>query len=135
MPFLPAELDCDSDCAQLCLMLPRADVETELRNLLGRPMTGPLDFATDFDLTGSRGASLLHLLHLVDLESRRADGLLGHGLAIQRMEQILLDVVIFGQPHNYSDAIRARQPGPGARPISRAVELLRSRSRASVDGE
>ena len=35
MPFLPAELDCDNDCAQLCLMLPRADVETELEKSPG----------------------------------------------------------------------------------------------------
>jgi AraC-like DNA-binding protein len=126
MPFLPADIDCDRECAQLCLMLPLMDVQVELENLLGRPITSPLDFATTFDLTDSRGAAFVQLLRVVDLESRRPDGLLGHRLAVQRLEQSLIDVLIFGQPHNYSDAIRAGQPAAGVRPISRAVELLRS---------
>jgi AraC-like DNA-binding protein len=126
MPFLPADLDCDSECAQLCLMLPRMDVQVELENLLGRAITSPLDFATTFDLTNTQGAAFAQLLRLMDLESRRPDGLLGHRLAVQRIEQILIDVLIFGQPHNYSAAIRARQSAAGVRPVSRAVELLRS---------
>jgi AraC-like DNA-binding protein len=126
MPFLPADIDCDSECAQLCLMLPRMDLRVELENLLGRPITSPLDFATTLDLTNSQGAAFIHLLRLMDLESRHPDGLLSHRLAVQRLEQMLIDVLIFNQPHNYSDAIRSRQPAAGVRPISRAVDLLRS---------
>jgi AraC-like DNA-binding protein len=126
MPFSPADIDCDKECAQLCLMLPRVDVQAELENFLGRSMARPLRFANNMDLTNPRGAAFIEVLRLVDLESRRADGLLSHRLAVQRMEQILIDVLIFSQPHNYSDAIRAGQPGPGVRPISRAVELLRA---------
>ncbi len=126
MPTLPADIDCDSVCAQLCLMLPRMDIQAEVENLLGRPMTRALDFATAFDLTSSRGAAFVHLLRLVDSESGCPDGLLTHRLATQRLEQLLLDLLIFGQPHNYSEAIRAKQSAAGVRPISRAVELLRS---------
>jgi AraC-like DNA-binding protein len=126
MPSLPADIDCDSECAQLCLMFPRMDVRADLENLLGRPITGSLDFATTLDLTNSRGAAFVQILRLVDWESRRPDGVLSHRLAAQRLEQFLLDILIFTQPHNYSDAIRLRQPAAGVRPISRAVELLRS---------
>ena len=126
MPFRPADLDCDSECAQLCLMLPRMDVQAELENLLGRSIIDPPEFAASLDLTDPRGAALIQVLRLVDSESRRPDGLLSHRLAVQRMEQILLDVLIFAQSHNYSEAIRAGQPAAGVRPISRAVELLRS---------
>ena len=128
MPFLPADIDCDSECAQLCLMLARTDLQVELENLLGRPIASPLDFATAFDLTDPCGAAFVQLLHVVDLESRRPDGLLGHRLAVQRLEQMLIDALIFGQRHNYSDAIRAGQPTAGVRPVSRAVELLRRRA-------
>lgn len=126
MPSLPADIDCDSACAQVCLMLPRIDVQAELENLLGRPATSPIDFATTLDLTDSRGATLLQVLRLVELESRHPDGLLSHRLAVQRLEQMLIDVLIFGQPHNYTDAISTGQPAAGVRPISHAVELLRS---------
>ncbi len=125
-PSLPAELDCDDECAQVCLMLPRSDVRTELENLLGRPITKPLAPATSTDLTGPNGAAFVQLLNMVDLESRRPDGLLGHRLAAQRVEQLLIDSFIFGHSHNYSEAIRASQPATGVRPISYAVELLRS---------
>ena len=126
MPFTPADLDCDGECAQLCVMLPRMDVQMEVENLLGRPITSPVDFAPALDLTDSRGAAFIQVLRLVDLEARRPDGLLGHRLAVQRIEQMLIDVLILSQPHNYSDSILAGQPAVGVRPISRAVELLRS---------
>ncbi|MCW2528732.1 MAG: AraC family transcriptional regulator [Pseudonocardiales bacterium] len=126
MPFRPADIDCDKECAQMCLMLPRVDVQAELENLLGRSVTRPLDFATTLDLTDARGAAFAEVLRVVDLESRNPDGLLSHRLAVQRMEQVLIDFLLFSQPHNYSDAIRAGQPAAGVRPISRAVELLRS---------
>lgn len=125
-PFLPADLDCDSKCAQLCLMLPRMDVQVELENLLGRPITKSLDFAPTLDLADTRGAALVQALRLVDVESRRPDGLLAHRLAAQRIEQVLIDVMILSQRHNYSDELRTAQPSAGVRPIARAVELLRS---------
>ena len=125
MPSLPASLDCDSDFAQLCLMLPRREVQVELESLLGRHPSSAVDFATTLDLTDSRGLAFVQVLRLVDEESRRPDGMLGHRLAAQRLEQLLIDVLIFGQPHNYSEAIRAKQPSAGVRPISRAVELMR----------
>ena len=48
-PGAPAEMSWSADCEQLCLMVPRARLEAELEQLLGRPLRGRLvfDFAAD----------------------------------------------------------------------------------------
>jgi transcriptional regulator GlxA family with amidase domain len=102
------------------------DARVELENLLGRPISGSLEFAPTLDIADSRGAALVQTLRLVDLESRRPDGLLSHRLAAQRIEQVLIDVMVLGQRHNYSDDLHLAHPSAGVRPIARAVELLRS---------
>jgi AraC-like DNA-binding protein len=126
MPGLPADLDCDRDFAQLCLMLPCAELQLELENLLGHDVHRPLEFSTALDLNSDHGRSLLGTLRLVDLESRRTSGLLDHALAASRLEQLILFSVLLGQPHNYSDALARPAMAAAARPVADAVELIRA---------
>jgi hypothetical protein len=47
----PADTVWSGDCAQLCLTMPRATVEGELEQLLGRSLRTPVRCATAMDLT------------------------------------------------------------------------------------
>ena len=69
---------------------------------------------------------MMHVLRIIDEASESGGGQLEHPLAIQRLEQVLLHSVLFGQPHNHSAALALPSPAAGVRPVSRAVELLRS---------
>lgn len=125
MPGRPVELDCSDWFAQVAIMIPHRDLQTELELLLDAPTSTPLEFDTEFDLTTDGGRAVSQAVRLVDESSRRTPGVLAHPLAIRSLEQVFLHSLLLGQPHNYSTALDTPRGGSGARSVSRAVELLR----------
>ena len=126
MPGRPVELDCSERFSQLAVMIPRDRLRLELENLLGTPAARPLEFEAELNLAGAGGQTIMHALRMIDGAAAQEDGPLAHPLATQRLEQVLVQSLLFGQPHNYSDRLAAPSPAAGARPVSQAVELLRS---------
>ncbi|MFP3466400.1 AraC family transcriptional regulator [Leifsonia sp. SIMBA_070] len=126
MPGRPVQLDCGDDFAQLSLMFPRAALQLELANLLGEELPRPLEFNAELDVATPGAGMMLHTLRLIDDASRLDDGPLASPLVSQRLEQVLMHSLLFAQQHNYSGALTGPAPASGTRPVSRAVELLRS---------
>jgi AraC-like DNA-binding protein len=127
MPGRPADLDCDRDCAQICLMFPSDELHTELENLLGTSVAGPLEFTRPMELTTPAGATVVEALHLIDLASAPGSCLLDHPLAALRLEQVLMLTLLLTQPNNYSAALRKTPKAPGPTPVAAAIELIRTR--------
>lgn len=126
-PGRPVELDCGDDFAQVSVMVPRDQLHLEAENLLGRDLSRPLEFGSELDLTAPGGRMILQALRLIDAASVQEAGPLGHPLALQRLEQVLVQSLLFAQPHNYSTELADRSSAAGPRHVSQAVELLRSR--------
>ncbi|KQQ21723.1 xylulose kinase [Rathayibacter sp. Leaf299] len=127
VPGEPVELDCSDDFAQLSVMIPRDLMQLEVEALLGRDDLAPVHFASEIDLSTPASRLVLQALQLIDGASDQASGPLAHPLALQRLEQVLLHSLLFGQPHNYSSELTGPAPKGGPRPLSQAVELLRRR--------
>jgi len=125
-PEAPAEITWSPDCVQLCLMIPRAGLEAELERLLGRSVRSRLRF--DFGVApGHVSGRLQALLDLVAQELDQPSGLATSRVAGRHLEGLVLDGLLLGQPHNYSEAalgFSGRAPG-GV--IKRAVELMEER--------
>jgi AraC-like DNA-binding protein len=126
MPGYTADLDCDEDFSQMAVMIPHAELQLELENLLGHGAVKPLVFSPELDLTTGPGCTVLQTLHLIDQVSHDSRGLLQHPLASQRLEQVLMESLLLAQPHNYSAAISSPVTSAGPRPVAQAVELLRA---------
>lgn len=126
MPGRPVVIDSGEDFAQVSVMIPRDQLQRELENLLDRELARPLEFTGDVDLTTPGARTMLKVLRMVDDASGDEGGVLAHPLATQRLEQVLLDSLLFAQPHNYAEELTAPRPAAGHRPISQAAELLRS---------
>jgi AraC-like DNA-binding protein len=126
MPGRPVELDCDEGFAQVALMIPRGELQRETELLLDAQDLPPLVFETELSLETAGGKTVLQTLRLIDDASRRARGLLAHPLSVHNLEQVLLNVLLFAQPHNYSEALDAPPSRSGHRDVARAVELLRN---------
>lgn len=122
-----AEIEWSRDCTQLCLMIPGGVLESELEHLLGRSAVAPLRFDFAMDLTTPMGRSWAETLRLVIREMDDGPGMASHPLAVRHIERLLLDGVLLGQRHNYSEALTgpARPCATGA--VARAVELLQDR--------
>ena len=125
MPGRPVELDCGEGFAQIAMMIPRTELQTELEKLLDETVAGPVEFEAEFDLAAPGGRAMLQALRLVDEASRQEDGPLTHPLAVRNLEQVLLHSVLFSQPHNHTEALAAPGRTSGTRTVARAVELLR----------
>jgi len=125
-PGAPAEIIWSADCVQLCLMIPRAGLEAELERLLGRSVRSELRF--DFGLAPVHAAGRLQpVLDLVAQELDRPSGLATSQVAGRHLEGLVLDGLLLGQPHNYSQAaIGFSRRAPGG-VIKQAMELFDER--------
>lgn len=126
-PGAPAYISWSADCEQLCLMVPRARLEGELEQLLGRSLGGPLtfDFATDLD--SPVGARLRTVLSLVNDELDHPTQIGQNPHVHRHLEGLVLDGLLLGQPHSHSRAAaREGRPAPRAA-IRRAVDLIEDR--------
>jgi AraC-like DNA-binding protein len=125
-PEAPADITWSADCIQLCLMIPRAGLEAELERLLGRSVRSGLRF--DFGVAaGYVSERLQAVLDLVAQELDQPSGLATSQVAGRHLEGLVLDGLLLGQPHNYSEAaIGFSGSAPGG-VIKRAVELLEER--------
>lgn len=94
---------------QLILKIPRSSTETHLGELLGQPITDPIDFDFDFglDLTTGAGRSLLHAVCFLAAELDRPDGLTEMPLAREQLEAFVMTQLLHAGRHPYTDALRA----------------------------
>ncbi|MDQ3760277.1 MAG: hypothetical protein M3460_00815 [Actinomycetota bacterium] len=124
MPGLSADIRWPADCAQLCLMIARHEVELELERLLGRPLTQPLEFATGMDLTTPAAQTWLSALDLLERESGRPDGLVRHPLSAAHLQNLVVHGLLLAQPHSYSDGLPGTHWPAQPRAVRHAVELM-----------
>jgi AraC-like DNA-binding protein len=126
-PGAPAEITWSADCEQLCLMIPKARLEGELEQLLGRPLGGRLTFGFAADLQNSLGRRWRTVLDLVVDELDHPTELARNPHLGRHLEGLVLDGLLLGQPHSHSDAaMREGRAGPNAA-IRRAVDLMEER--------
>jgi AraC-like DNA-binding protein len=126
-PGEPAELSWSADCEQLCLMVPRARLEAELEHLLGRSLRGRLTFDFAADLPTPLGRQLRTVLNLLVDELDHPTEIGQNPHVLRHVEGLVLDGLLLGQPHSYSDAAdREGRAGPSAA-IRQAVHLLEER--------
>jgi AraC-like DNA-binding protein len=125
MPGRPVELDCSACFAQVAIMIPCRDLQTELELLLDAPVSAPVEFDAEFDLTTNGGRAVSQAVQLVDRASQQSGGVLAHPLAVRSLEQVFLLSLLLGQPHNHSAALNIPRGRSGPRSVSDAVELLR----------
>jgi AraC-like DNA-binding protein len=126
-PGAPAEVGWAPDCSQLCLMVSRDVLESELERLLGQSLPTPLTFDFHMPSTGPVRGLWRNALDLIRTELASPSGLAKHPSVGLHIQALLLDGLLLGHTHNYS-ALVSRPAAPG-RPtaIARAVELLESR--------
>jgi AraC-like DNA-binding protein len=126
-PGRPAEIEWSKTCVQMCLMVPRATLESELEQLLGGSVTRPLMFKAAMDLGTPLGHSLRDWLHLVARELLRPSGLATYPVAGLHMERLLVDALLLGQSHTYSERLSLPARSMRRGPIDVAVRALQDR--------
>jgi transcriptional regulator GlxA family with amidase domain len=108
-------------------MVPRDKLEDELERLLGCSLVEPLSFEFSMDLRSRLGRLWQPALQLVHGTLVGPSNLADLPLAARHIESVVLDGLLIGQPHNYTEHLgRSASAGPmGA--VSRAADLLEER--------
>lgn len=113
------------DAAQLCIKIRRAAVEAELQALLGRPVTGVVDFGLGFDLGAAGAQSWLDTLRMLVRELDRPGGLLETSPPLRRhLEKLLIGGLLWVQAHRWSDELRKPEPPARPRTLKRVLDLI-----------
>jgi len=126
-PGAPAEISWSADCEQLCLMIPRACLEAELEQLLGRSLGGRLTFDFVADLHSPLGRRWRTVLNLLVDELDHPTHVGRNPLLGSHVEGLVLDGLLLGQQHSHSDAATRRSPVELGAAIRHAVELMEER--------
>ncbi|MET4100257.1 AraC-like DNA-binding protein [Agrococcus sp. UYP10] len=126
-PGAPAEMEWSADAEHLCLMIPRARLESGLEALLGRSLRGRLAFDFRADLLSPFGRRWRTVLDLLDDELEHPTAATRDARMDRHIEGLVLDGLLLGQRHNHSDALARDRPVRLGSAIKRAVELIEER--------
>jgi AraC-like DNA-binding protein len=125
-PEAPAQVVWSPDCQQLVLMVSREILESELATLLGRSLSTPLTFDFHMPKSGPVEGLWRSPLDMLGRELLAPSGLFRHPAAGLHAQGLVLDGLLLGHHHNYSEVVgRPAAPGP-AKAIRHAVDLLQS---------
>jgi AraC-like DNA-binding protein len=114
------------DCRMETLLFDRADLETELSNLLGcAAITSPVRF--DLQLARVDGAPFRRALEIAHDELQSPDGLMTVPLMSARLGRLVIAGLLVSQPHNYTGELTQPRGVSGPRAIRTAVALIEER--------
>jgi AraC-like DNA-binding protein len=120
----PADIEWSPDGVQLCIMVPRATLETELEGLVGRAVKRPLQLPFHMSLTTPEGRVWRSMVNLISGELASGGRLLAHPCAGRQLERTLLDALLLGHAHSHIHELdRPAAPAVPAA-VARAVDLL-----------
>jgi len=110
------------ECRVLTVTLGRHALERELESMLGRPIDSPIRF--DLALDTARCASLQRSLALVRAELADPAGLGAHGMARHQLGRLVMNGLLVGQRHAWSDELARPAGFEGPRAIRLAVDAI-----------
>jgi len=122
LPGRPAEITWLERCVQVCLMIPRAALESELEQLTGKAVNKPVVLEAAMDLASPIARGWRESLDVVLREFEAGPGLASHPVAGRQLERLIIDGLLLGQRHNYADLVL----DAGARATSLTVRRARS---------
>lgn len=123
----PADIEWSSDSVQLCVMVPRSTLETELEELVGHPLKRPLQLPFHMSLTTPEGQVWSSVVNAIAGELAGSGRLLTHPALGRQLERTLLDALLLGQAHAYIHELDCSDAPAVPAAIARAVDLLHER--------
>jgi len=127
MPDRPADILWRADSAQLCLMIPEKSLTEELEHLIGRSAAKPLIFETAMDVSTPTLRGWRASLAVLESEFGERTCLTTHARVARQIERLIIDGLLLGQQHNYSEALDRGASRSPTGPVARALQLLEER--------
>lgn len=114
------------NCGQLIVWIDRQALEHQLSLLLDAPLKAPIRFDLGFDMTSGMGLSWRNAILFLAQELERPNSLLSTTLGISDFEQMLMNALLTGQHHNYSEQLARTQSPAAPRHVTRALAYIQA---------
>jgi AraC-like DNA-binding protein len=111
-------------CHQLATKIEATALETELAELLGHPIRGPLHIPLGNDLSTGPGRSLVRLLHFICSEVDNRAGLIYQPLIASRLWSCVLTGLLLATGHQYRAELAGSATPSRPRHVKRAIDLM-----------
>src|SRR5579863_7024118 len=110
---------------QLHVRIERPALEQHLERMLGRPVTSPIRFRMEIDLTAPAVTSWAGVIRLLLHDLDEPAGLTGAGAGPGPWTDFLLTGLLLAQPHNYSEWLTRGGTAAGRPPsLQRVIDLI-----------
>lgn len=123
-PSEPLSMRWSADCAQRIVRIEQPALEAHLSDMLGHPLTSPLEFAPGMNLAGGDARifaeEITRVVSLLDREPHPFD----QPLAAASVEQMLMTRLLQGAHHNYRDMLGAERTTVPSAMVQEAVNLI-----------
>jgi len=111
-------------CHQLATKIEATALETELAQLLGHPIRGPLRMPLGNDFNTGPGRSLVRLLRFICSELDDRSGLIYQPLIASRLWSCVLTGVLLATDHQYRAELDGRVTPSRPRHVKRAIDIM-----------
>lgn len=125
-PTLPVRSRWSASCAQLMVKIPRTTLERHAAQLLGRPLSRPLEFEPRLELASDAGRALSRLMLFMADQIEDGVTLFGRAPVSRELEELFLTTLLTGQPHSHAEALDARTSAAAPRHVRRALDHIRA---------
>ncbi|HZA09676.1 helix-turn-helix domain-containing protein [Mycobacterium sp.] len=104
----------------------------QLEGMLNRPVRKRITFARSLSLDTAASRNWFDLVRILAREAGQPHGVLSHRLAVENLQQLLIQGLLLIQPHNYADTLAESERSTNAAVVKRLrlhkvhAELLNS---------
>lgn len=114
------------------LLIPRSTIHDELESLIGKRPVVPIEFEMGLD-SNSGGGNLIHnTIEMAAKQLEQAQSPLGYPAVAARLEEFTINALLYGQPHNYLDALTAERRAAAPRQVRRAEEYIHAHAEEMI---
>ena len=96
----------------------------QLEGMLNRPVRKRITFARSLSLDTAASRNWFDLVRILAREAGQPHGVLSHRLAVENLQQLLIQGLLLIQPHNYADTLAESERSTNAAVVKRAIDLM-----------
>ena len=123
-PGMSVEIMMSNTCGLVGIKISEHEMRQQIEAMLDRPVRKPVTFARRLNLNTRASRNWLALVRILARETGRPDGVLAHQLAIENLQQQLLEGLLLIQPHNYAEALAKDEHAANLAVVNRAIDLM-----------
>lgn len=123
-PGMAVDLNWSKDCREICIKITEDQMRRQLERMMDRPVRKRITFARGMDVGAQTASNWFGLVRLLAREAGRADGVLAHRLAVENLQQLLVQGFLLIQPHNYAEALAEDESSASATVVKRAIDAM-----------